>query len=181
MKPLQGLRCVRWKFWVPNQPSVSLWGENRVVSWAQIPPGGQAVIAQVSARMGLNLQELKVSNNLDQLVQNNHTCSGEPHFPPHSTPLVETYSSKENLSLRLQFSDTWTQHTISGRIFSTLGKKGIKQSFLKLHQPAQLPSSHSLPYKAFPALYHIPYSTKCFLSYFTLLKGLRSWILQCDL
>lgn len=120
-------------------------------------------------------------HNLDQLVQNNHTCSGEPHSPPHSTPLVETYSSKENLSLRLQFSDTWTQHTISGRIFSTLGKKGIKQSFLKLHQPAQLPSSHSLPYKAFPALYHIPYSTKCFLSYFTLLKGFRSWILQCDL
>lgn len=133
--------------------------------------------------MGLNLQELKVSNSLDQLVQNNHTRPGEPHSAPHPTPLVKAYSSEEDLSPRLRlFSDTWTQHTIYLRQnIQHVRKKGIKQSFLKLHQPAQLPSSHSLPYKAVPALYHIPYSTKRFLSYFPLLKGLRSWILQRDL
>ena len=90
--------------------------------------GGEAVTAKVRARMGLKLQEPKVSSSLDQLVRNNHMCSGEPHFALHSASLVETYPAEEDLSLRLQLcSNTRTQCSNYHRQnIQHIRKKGIK-------------------------------------------------------
>lgn len=96
--------------------------------WRKAVCGGESEIAEVTARMGLNLQELKVSRSLDQLVQNNHTCSGGPCFNLHSASLAETYSAEEDLSPRLQLcSDTRTQCSNYRRQnIQHIRKKGIK-------------------------------------------------------
>lgn len=49
-------------------------------------PRGESESAQVIARMGLHLQQLKVSRSLDEVVQNNHPCPGETSFALHSAP-----------------------------------------------------------------------------------------------
>lgn len=62
-------------------------GGDRLLSQGQTPSGalegtmcgGESGIAEVTARMGLSLQDLKASRSLDQLVQNkSHMVRGAP-------------------------------------------------------------------------------------------------------
>lgn len=95
--------------------------------WEREARGGESVIAEVTARMGLNLQELSFTEP-GSAGPKQPWFSGEHHFLVHSASLMKTYSSEENPSPRLQLrSNTQTRCSNYHRQnISTLGKMGIK-------------------------------------------------------
>lgn len=94
--PWQGSGSIKGKSWVPNHPEVVTGCCPKVrhpqEHWRGTTCGGESGTAEVTARMRMNLQDLKVSRSPDQLVQNTHTCSREPHFTLCPASLGEIYS-----------------------------------------------------------------------------------------
>lgn len=113
--------------------------------WRGTMCGGESGTAEVTARMRMNLQDLKVSRNPDQLVQNTHTCSREPHFTLCPASLGEIYSPEP---ISAQGSSPSPQLTQCGNYHKQniqhIRRKLHFIPFLKLHQPLQLSSFFTL-------------------------------------
>lgn len=146
-RPMEGSGSTKGKSWVPKHPEEGTGRCPRVSHplehWRGTMWGGEPGTAEVTARIGLNLQDLKVSRSLGQLVQNSHMWLGEPHFALCSASLREIYSPEQISAQGSSPAPTHPMWELPQNI-QHVRKKLNFIPVLKLHQPLQLSSFFTL-------------------------------------